>query len=420
MELNPEKPEIRPIVFGAQELTEKEKRSVDILETIRRFGPISRPEISQKLGVNIVTISNYIEEFVKQKLVLEKELDISEGGRRPVLLDLNPQAAFAIGVGLNLMNMVGLLVDVKGNIIFKTQVKRPEPSVKEIVEVLFEIIREIIRRSKKYLQNIMGIGIGIAGIIDREDGSIHWPERINNHNYTYASINLPLKDLIEKEFGLPTVIGNDATVACFGEQWLNLESGVKNVIYMISGVGCGIMINGEIYIGSKGCAGEVSIHNYRQDHLFNCSYGNPCFLKRWEIDLGITQEVKNRLSINPENGSKLVALVNNKIDDIDLRSIFMAAREGDKIAKESLDVAAKKLGIKIAYLVNLLNPEVVVIGGGFEEAGEEFLFKINQTVKEWAFREMTEDLKIVYSQLRENAVALGAASLVLRQVFANA
>ena len=409
---------MEPLNFTTQELSEKEKRSVDILETIRRFGPISRPEISQKLGINIVTISNYIEEFVKQKLVLEKEFDVSEGGRKPVLLDLNPQSAFAIGVGLNLMNMVGLLIDTKGNIILKTQVKRPESSVKEIVEVLFEIIREIIRRSKRYLQNVKGIGVGMAGIINREDGSIHWPERLNNHNYTYASINLPLKDLIEKEFGLPTVIGNDATAACFGEQWLDLESGVKNVIYMVSGVGCGIMINGEIYAGSKGCAGEISIHNYKQDHLFNCSLGNPCFLKRWEIDLGIVREVRNRMSINPQEGSKLAALVNNKLEEIDLRSIFMSAREGDRVAREGLDIAAKRMGIKIAYLVNLLNPEVVVIGGGFEEAGEEFLVKVNQTVKEWSFREMTEGLKIVYSQLRENAVAQGAASFVLRQVFA--
>lgn len=409
---------MRLLTFGAQELTDKEKRSIEILQTIRRFGPISRPDISQKLGINIVTVSNYIEELIKQKLVMERELDVSEGGRRPVLLDINSQSVFAIGVGLNLMNMVGLLIDIKGNIILKTQVKRPEPSVKEIVEVLFELIREIIRRSKERLQNVKGIGVGMAGIINRQDGSIHWPERLNDHNYTYASINLPLKDLIEKEFGLPTVIGNDATAACFGEQWLDLGPGVKNVIYMISGVGCGIMINGEIYTGSKGCAGEVSIHNYKQDHIFNCSLGNPCFLKRWEIDLGIVREVRNRMSISPGEGSKLAALVNNKLDEIDLRSIFMAAREGDKIAKESLDATARRLGIKIAYLVNLLNPEVVIIGGGFEEAGEEFLARVSGVVRDWAFREATEDLKIVYSQLRENAVAQGAASLVLRQVFA--
>lgn len=405
--------------LGNQELTEKEKRSIDILEMLRRFGPISRPEISQRLGVNIVTVSNYIEDFIKNKIVLEKELDVSEGGRRPVLLDLNPQAAYAVGVGLNLMNMVGLLVDAKGNIVLKTQIKRPQASVKEIVEVIFEITREILRRSKKYMPDIKGIGIGIAGIIDKKEGSIHWPEKLNNHNYTYASVNVPLRDLIEKEFGLPTVIENDATAACFGEQWLDLEPGLKNVIYMISGVGCGIMINGEIYTGSKGCAGEISINNYKKDNLFNCSLGNPCFLKRWEIDLGIVREARNKLSGSSHETSKIIELVDNKIEDIDLRSIFVAAKEGDKLAREILNVAAERLGIKISYLVNLLNPEAVVIGGGLEEAGEEFLLKVSQVIKDWSFREITEDLKIVYSQLRENAVALGASSLIVRQVFAH-
>ncbi|MCX5711351.1 MAG: ROK family protein, partial [Candidatus Omnitrophica bacterium] len=79
---------------------------------------------------------------------------------------------------------------------------------------------------------------------------------------------------------------------------------------------------------------------------------------------------------------------------------------------------AKRLGIKAAYLVNVLNPEVVVIGGGFEEAGEDFINKVNSTVKEWAFREAADNLKIVYSQLRENSVALGAASLVMQKMFA--
>jgi glucokinase len=88
------------------------------------------------------------------------------------------------------------------------------------------------------------------------------------------------------------------------------------------------------------------------------------------------------------------------------------------VAVEALEKAAKLLGIKIASLVNLLNPEVVVIGGGLEEAGDEFLRKVSSTVKDWSFRESVEDLKIVYSQLRENAVALGAASLVMQRVFA--
>ncbi len=388
---------------GAQKdnLTEKERRNIEILEIIRRRGPISRPDISKEMGINVVTISNYIDDFIEHNLVQEKELDVSEGGRRPELLDLNPEGGYVIGAGLNLMNMVGLLVDLRGNIIIKSQIaKGPKLSVKEVSECLLEIIREILRRSKKYTANIKGIGVGIAGLINKESGSIHWPQK-TDHYYTYASVDLPLRDLIKKEFSLPVLIENDATAACFGERWLDLGRELKDVIYMFSGVGCGIIINGEVYTGAHGYAGEISIDNYQERDLFNCKLGNGCFLKRWEIDLGITQEAKAAWG-----------------KEVDLKSVFSAAQQGDAIAGKILSAAAKRLGIKIAYLVNLLNPEVVVIGGGLEEAGEEFLNKVSATVKNWAFREATEELKITFSMLRENAVALGAASLVTQKIFA--
>jgi N-acetylglucosamine repressor len=407
--------------FGENvELNEKQKRNIAILETLRRFAPLSRPDISQRLGVNVVTISNYIDEFIRKNLVLERELDVSEGGRRPVLLEINSAAAFNIGVGLNLMNMVGVLIDLKGNIILKTQVdRRGVSSVGGVAESLLEIIREIVRRSKEYTKDIKGIGVGIAGIIDNNSGSIRWPERLS-HNYTeYVSVNFPLRELIEKEFGLPVIIENDATAACFGEQWLALKPQLKNVIYMFSGVGCGIMINGEIYTGNRGCAGESSIYSYKEDELFNCTTGNPCFLKRWDVDLGIVSEVRAILAKDNNAAEKFFRLTSTAdLNSIDLKSIFMAAGENNMVATSVLDKAAKRLGIKIAYLVNLLNPEMVVIGGGLEEAGEDFLKKVNLTVREWAFREATEGLNIIYSQLRENAVALGAASLLTRKIFA--
>jgi predicted NBD/HSP70 family sugar kinase len=410
---------MRQIDLQKEILTEKEKRNIDILEIVRRHGPISRPDISKEMGVNVVTISNYIYEFIKRNLVYEKELDVSEGGRRPVLLDLNAQAGYVIGVGLNLANMVGLLLDLKGNIITKTQVARPRASVREISESLLEIVRELLRRSKEHLPHIKGIGVGVAGLINKENGSIHWPQKVDNY-YTYASVDLPLKDLMEKEFDLPTIIENDATSACFGEHWLDLEKGYKNVIYMFSGVGCGIMINGEVYRGASGYAGEVSIYNFKENDQFNCQAARDCFIKRWEMDMGMVSDLQQELSANPaarDNFLKAAAL--NSLEAVDLKHLFLAARAKEPVASRILDQAAGRLGIKISYLVNLLNPEVVVIGGGLEEAGEDFLNRVSSTVKAWAFREATDDLKIVYSQLRENAVALGAASLVTQRMFAH-
>lgn len=400
-----------------EKLTEKERRSIEILEILRRRGPISRPDISKEMGINVVTISNYIDDFLHANLVSERELDISEGGRRPTLLDLNAQGGYVIGVGLNLMNMVGLLVDLKGNIITKAQIARPKASVREIAESMLEIIREILKRSKEYTPRIKGVGIGIAGLINKKNWSVRWPQKVEDY-YTYASVDLPLGELIEKEFDLPAFIENDATCACFGEHWLDLDRELKNVIYMFSGVGCGIMINGEVYTGTSGYAGEVSIYNYKEEDLFNCALGHGCFLKRWEMDLGIIADVEGMLAKDKALAERFRSVVLATGEPLDLKQVFAAARAHDPTALSALDMAAKRLGIKIAYLVNLLNPEVVVIGGGFEEAGPDFLNKVNFTVREWAFREVTEDLKITYSSLRENAVALGAASLVTQKIFA--
>ncbi len=400
-----------------ENFTEKEKRNIEILSILRRQGPVSRSDISQEMGINVVSISNYIDDFIKNNLVYEKELDVSEGGRRPVLLDLNARAGYAIGVGLNLMNMVGLLVDLKGNIITKTQIARPQASVKEVSECLLEIVREILRRSKGYVENIKGIGVGIAGLINKKDGSIHWPQKMD-HYYTYASVDLPLRGLMEREFNLPTLIENDATSACFGEHWFDLKENYKNVLYMFSGVGCGLIINGELYRGAQGYAGEVSVYNYKEQDLFACESGNPCFVKRWELDLGIVQEVKDILHKDKDKARDFLGAVSVNPENLDLKNVFNAARLKNPVALAVLEKAAKRLGIKVAYLVNLLNPQVVVIGGGFEDAGEDFLNAVRSTVANWAFRESTNNLKIVYSQLRENAVAMGAASLVLEKVFA--
>ena len=157
------------------------------------------------------------------------------------------------------------------------------------------------------------------------------------------------------------------------------------------------MINGDLYRGAKGYAGEASIYSHEED-ILNYNLGPECFIKPCEADLGMLQDTGKS----------------------DLRSVFNLALQGNEQASKALIRAAKRLGVKIAFLVNLLNPEMVVIGGGLEDAGDDFLKEINSTVNDWAFRESAEGLRIVFSQLRENSVALGAASVVIQRIFAQA
>ena len=178
------------------------------------------------------------------------------------------------------------------------------------------------------------------------------------------------------------------------------------------------MINGEVYRGAQGYAGEVSIYNYKEQDQFRCDSGRDCFIKRWEMDLGMVDEARDALAKDREKREKFLNQYSCALETLDLKTVFAAARAGDSLVELVLERAAKRLGIKIAYLVNLLNPQAVIIGGGIEEAGEKFLNTVTSTIKEWAFRETADNLKIIYSQLRENAVALGVASLVMRRIFA--
>jgi glucokinase len=208
-------------------------------------------------------------------------------------------------------------------------------------------------------------------------------------------------------------------MACFGEQWLSQDPQIKNLLYMFSGVGCGIMIDGEIYRGASGCAGEISIYNSRGKNNgdFSCKAADPCFIRRWQADIGMVDVAKKEVTSHKD--SKLWELCNKSTDKLELKHIFEAARLDDNLAADIIKKAARKLGVKVALLVNILNPQLVIIGGGLEEAGIPFIDEIKHTVSEWSFEEASSSVRIIPSRLGENAVALGAANFIVWEVFTN-
>ncbi|NQU19364.1 ROK family transcriptional regulator [bacterium] len=407
---------MRDLGFKLEVLSDRSKKNLSILDTIRRSGPISKTEISSFIGVNVVTVSNYVEEFLHQKLIFEKELDVSRGGRRPVLLDLNNDSGCAIGIGFNLSSIIAVLVDMRGRLIFRIKRDKPQNKADAIVDSILKLIKDLLAQATEHKDKIKGIGVAIAGIVDSNRETVRWPEKVDKTENTYSLIPLSLKDIIEKEFNYPVCVDNDATMACFGEQWLSRDLEVKDLLYMFSGVGCGIMINGQIYRGASGCAGEMSICNPKEQRGFSCEAGQPCFLKRWEIDMGMLDAAREKMPSN--KSSKIWELCSGSLDNLNLRNIFEAVRLDDPLALEIIKNAARRLGIKVAFLINFFNPQVVIIGGGLEEAGIPFIEEIKRTVCEWSFNEASSAVKIIPSRLGENAVALGAANFVVREVFA--
>jgi len=391
-------------IFDEEIMTDRERKNWTILDLIRRKGPITRTEISKETELNIVTVSNYINSYIQKGLVVEGGLDVSSGGRRPVMVELNPKAGFVIGVGLDLFNVIGVLTDLQANVLVKVKKTRPTGSEDMVVDTLVDLVEELIKKSELETSKVKGLGVGIPGIVDRRVGTIRWPNQMGS---IYIST---LKGLLEQKFGIPAFIENDATVAACGEREFELESGVQDLLYMYSGVGSGMIINGQIYRGASGCAGELGIANLNEEEKEK--WGG---LARWEADLGLTSKAKQ--AIEKGEKTKVLDLANGDINKITMKTVIDAVKEGDKLASKLVEEAGVELGIRIAYLVNFLNPEVLVIGGGIERAGAILLDAIKRTVRARTFEEMANVVRIVPTQLGEDSVAMGAVSLVIQEIF---
>ncbi len=389
-------------------LTERERKNVSILEAIKRYGPISRTDISKLTKLNIVTVSNYVNNFIEQGLVIEKGLDISSGGRRPTIVVLNPKSSYVVGVDLGVFHVLAVLADLEGNIVAHSRSERPRDTADNVVSTLSREIEKTIQSSGVDPKKIRGIQIGASGVIDREVGTIRCTEGV-------ASIYVPVTSLLQDRFKMPVKLEHDVTTAAYGEWSLGAGTDVDIMLFMYSGVGCGMIINGEIYHGISGTAGEVSI----KDHLDigDVWIGNISALKPWAAHLGIPDEAREVL----EKGgvSKISEMVQGKLEKVTMETVFEAVKQGDKVAVEIVQRAGERLGVRVAFLINLMNPGAVVIGGGVEQAGPALIESVKKMVRMCAFEEMANAVKIVPARLGENSVALGAASLVIRDVFAS-
>lgn len=404
---------IKQMLLKDRILTDKERKNLAILEVIRKNGPISRTDISKITELNIVTVSNYVSHYIKNGLVIEGELDESTGGRKPVLVELNPKSGYIVGVGLNMFNIVGVLVDLEINVITEIKCERSPENSENVVHQMVNLASEMIEKSEVDKTKIVGVGVGIPGIIDERGRTIRWPQSLGEKD---LSVCLSIKDTFEKRLNVPTFVENDANAAVLGEKWLGLDRDVRNLVYMFSGVGVGIIINGEIYRGATGAAGELGISNGKISREEIKTMAKD--LGRWEMDLGMTERVKEL--IRGGSTSMLTELAGGNVDKITFKELVKAVKEKDPLALKVVEEGGAALGKKIAFLTNLLNPEIIVIGGGIEDCGAVLLDSIKAAIKEWAVEEAASQVKIIPSAFGENAVALGVVGIVAREVFAQA
>jgi glucokinase len=289
---------------------------------------------------------------------------------------------------------------------FKTEAYR---GVDNVISRLTQAVRGIVDKTQVGMKGISGISLAIAGGIDIYRGLVTASPHLPGWS------NVPLRSIIEESLGKRARLVNDANAAALGEYLYGRGKGIINLIYLTvsTGIGGGIIINGHLYEGLNGVAGEIG-HMIIKDGGAKCSCGsNGCF----EAMVSGTAMVREaEASIKGYEYTSLKDIHKKNNGQITAKDIAQAARTGDRIAQKIVQNAAYYLGVGLTNIVNIFNPEMIVIGGGLSKMGNLLLGPAREVVKARAFTAAANNVKIVKSNLGDRAGLLGAAILFFIEV----
>ncbi|MDU3243847.1 MAG: ROK family glucokinase [Clostridiales bacterium] len=292
------------------------------------------------------------------------------------------------------------LFDVKGEVLDKWEIKtRTEENGKNIIPDVAEAINHKISEKQLSKEEIAGVGIGVPGPVN-EEGDILCA--VNLH-WGYVK----LVEEMEKLIGLPVKAGNDANVAALGEMWKGGGAGYHNVVMVTlgTGVGGGIIINGQIVTGSHGAGGEIG-HVHVEDSMEEaCNCGNKGCLEQVASATGIVRLANARLAADAEPSVL-------REGEVSAKSVFDAVKAGDKVAMEIAESFGKYLGSALSVIAGVVDPEVFVIGGGVSKAGDVLLDYIRKNYKKYAFSACKEAV-FALAELGNDAGIFGAAKMIL-------
>ncbi len=270
----------------------------------------------------------------------------------------------------------------------------------EMVKFLVSLARETIEESQLPTEKICGMGIGFPGPLDAESGIIFNPPNLTGWD------NVPLKDILEEELKMPVSVENDANSAALGEWWKGAGTGTNSMVCITlgTGVGGGIILDGRVWHGASCIAGEIG-HTTVIRNGIKCTCGNKGCLEAYASSRGIIERVNIALS---EKNDK------DKFQPItELKQLDQLVMQGNEIILDVINETGVIVGIAVANLANLLNPEMVVLFGGVTNLGENLITPLKEEVKKRAFKKATESLRIEVAKLGDNSGILGAAKSIL-------
>lgn len=380
-----------------------------ILDILRRFAPLSRAELAARTGLNRSTVSIIVNSLIEKGFVQEADLQSSKIGRPGMLLVLNNKGGFAVGVEIGVDFISVIVTDFVANILWRQRVS---------IDLLEDQILVIDRASELTQKAIdigmgenlrpLGIGVGMPGLVDTARGRLIYAPNLRWDN-------VPMRLMWSQRFELPIFVENEANAAALGEYYFGVARGVENFIYLSAGIGLGggIMIDGKLFRGKLGYAGEVG-------HMTVDPGGDLCGCGKrgcWETKVGpraLIRGVQNILANG--NQSLIYGLIDGDLNRITTDTVVQAARSGDSVALEALQKVGEYLGIGVVNLINIFNPELIVLGGALSLANEFLLPAIENTVCESALKPACEGVQFAASAHGENACVMGSVALVLDDI----
>lgn len=314
---------------------------------------------------------------------------------------------WTIGVDLGGTKLdIGLVDDtgkVRHRLLLKTKAKE---GAKAVIDDIAAAIAEL--RTKEKEANVLGVGIGMAGQIDKKSGLVRFAPNLKWHD-------VPLKQNLSQTLNLPVHVTNDVRAATWGEWLYGAGKGCDDIlcIFVGTGIGGGVVTAGKMLEGCSNTAGEVG-HMTIELNGPLCSCGNQGCFEALASGWAIAQRAKKAVARDPVRGKMLLGLAAGNTDELTARHVFQANKDNDPLAREIVDAVSAALVAGISGLVNAFNPKRVILGGGIIQGHPEFIEQIRQGISKHALKAAVEPLSVVRAELHESAGVIGAAAFALK------
>jgi len=385
-----------------------------ILSYLHQNSPISRAELSTQLGINKASISTTVRELINEGIVIEigQKSGVQDVGHPAIDLMINPDSGRVIGVNLSSDHVVAIITDIAPNILWRKEIPiegRTESS--EVLGLVKSLISEACSIARSYHLPVFGLGFGLPGLLDIENNTLLAALELG-----WRNINL--NPLMSGNEDIRFFTGNEAHMGAMGESYFGIPFKSRSALYINWGVELsgGIIINENVVPGGLGLAGEIGHFSLNPEGEI-CSCGIKGCWNTFVNQQSIYRRIRN--SINSGNKSKIENLTNNQLEQISLRMVMHSAFQGDDVVLEALKETGKWLGIGIANFINILNPELVIVGGPISQAYNLISSSILNEVNVRALPWQRKVCQIRTAQFRQDAGLIGAVATVIWNLLNN-